>query len=402
MKIFLKNNKGSALITSILVFAVLIILGTSLLSVSYADTTFASHQSNKIQAHYLGRSGVNIGLKILNNELTSTTYNDLDVLTTALNNDAATLLNPPSDPDNDPNSYKVGNAGSFNLSFQRYDTRGIKIISEGIVNGTSQTTETVTLTVKTKLPTQMYNNPGEWVTGINLNKGINPNLSGSYLGKGILLEGHPVQSPKGSNNPSTFQASIIYFTDYNGISLRQINNSTPITFDAEIIYFTSGVTFNNTDDDIKLSVSNVVLENKVDPLQYSIISDPDAGFENYDRYVKFTQGFNINGYKTTYYFKNPSGPPNSYDTYTFKSGVKYGIVYFGDNVTNYDGSLVNYPGSSASSNSGYYFFPNGVSIKDPTSYKDLIPIKSDDAIINALQGMFKLTVSTEPYQWNNN
>ncbi|MDW7672183.1 MAG: hypothetical protein SCK57_12935 [Bacillota bacterium] len=56
--IHLKNNKGSALLTIIVVMAVLIILGFSILSTSVSEGKQAVHHANKIQSKYLARTAV--------------------------------------------------------------------------------------------------------------------------------------------------------------------------------------------------------------------------------------------------------------------------------------------------------------------------------------------------------
>ena len=54
---YIRSNKGSALIWTIIVFVVLVILGISLLTVSLAETKFAVRQERTTQAHYVARAG---------------------------------------------------------------------------------------------------------------------------------------------------------------------------------------------------------------------------------------------------------------------------------------------------------------------------------------------------------
>lgn len=54
----LSGQKGSALVTAIMVFAVLSVLGVAMLSISLSETKFVSHQHNKAQAYYIAHSSV--------------------------------------------------------------------------------------------------------------------------------------------------------------------------------------------------------------------------------------------------------------------------------------------------------------------------------------------------------
>lgn len=54
----LSDQKGSALVTAIMVFAVLSVLGVAMLSISLSETKFVSHQHNKAQAYYIAHSSV--------------------------------------------------------------------------------------------------------------------------------------------------------------------------------------------------------------------------------------------------------------------------------------------------------------------------------------------------------
>jgi len=51
------NDRGSALVITIIIFAVLSVLGVAVLNMSLAETRQVVHQQNKIQSHYVARSG---------------------------------------------------------------------------------------------------------------------------------------------------------------------------------------------------------------------------------------------------------------------------------------------------------------------------------------------------------
>lgn len=57
MRIKLNNRKGSALALVLIVMAVLMILGTTVLKVAVAEDRFANHNEDKIQAYYVARAG---------------------------------------------------------------------------------------------------------------------------------------------------------------------------------------------------------------------------------------------------------------------------------------------------------------------------------------------------------
>lgn len=53
-----KNQRGSALVTTIMVFAVLSVLGVAMLGISLSEVKFVSHQQNKAQAYYIAQSSL--------------------------------------------------------------------------------------------------------------------------------------------------------------------------------------------------------------------------------------------------------------------------------------------------------------------------------------------------------
>ena len=59
----LKNEKGMALVTVIMVMAVMVILGTVVLSLSMSDTSFAKNQEQNLQAEYIARGGADAAAK---------------------------------------------------------------------------------------------------------------------------------------------------------------------------------------------------------------------------------------------------------------------------------------------------------------------------------------------------
>lgn len=369
------RKKGVALVTVIIIMGILVILGTALLSVGVSETKNASWEKSRVQAHYLGRSGVYVGLDLIKNKLNTKIYSDLGVLASELNTQVASLNTSAT-------AFKIGESGKFSLNFESTEPGEVKIKSTGITAGSPNSTELVTYIVKINTGVSMTLNPTEWVNGINLIKGIASDTN--YLGKGVMFEGKPVQSPQGSRSSSIYQASILHFRNYTqagqSLSFKQVTNSIPITFDAEVIYFESGVMLNKTKDPVALSMTDPVMSNRIGNIAYSGI----VGFENYARYSSFI-GTNTSDLYSTY-------------SSQFDPAAKYGIVYFGGDVLRDDDI-------APVLDKGYYFFKSGVDLHNRTagetgSYKNFIKLPDDDAAIKALNAMFRQSPSSSGYIWN--
>lgn len=66
-----KSNKGSTLAIILIVFAVLSILGITIMSLALASTKHASYQENKIQSYYVARSGADATAEYILRNVTS-------------------------------------------------------------------------------------------------------------------------------------------------------------------------------------------------------------------------------------------------------------------------------------------------------------------------------------------
>lgn len=393
-----KNNKGVALVSVLMVFVVLFILGIGLLQVAMADTNQSSWQANRVQAHYLGRSGVHHGIELLESKLTGTTpyTGTIGSLASSLQSQVGT------------STYEIPNVGTYTIRFEEGLYAGqIKIISVGTSTGNPSSSQTVTY-IKELGDTFSFTNPAsEWMTGINLDKNISPsNVNKSYLGQAVLLQTknakNSVQSPKGSG-ASTFQASIVAFREYDGRSLRQITNSIDMTFDAEIILFIGDILLNKTGDDLILTISPDVLKQKTydkkigytkspSILNYgpSIPPSPAAintyavGFEDYERYKYFaTQGDS-----------SVSLALSSWSLGNFETGKNYGVVKLGGGINVDDGTPV-----LTVSDKGYYYFKNGVNLRNP-GVKGLVKINDNDPIVKILDSLLGVSIGTQPPLWN--
>lgn len=388
VKIICKSHKGSALVLVLIVMLVLSILSIALLNISLADTKHAVRGEKNIQAHFIARSGANLGLKILEQKLLAETWLDMATVENNMNIYIGTLHT--SNPEIFSIKENTVVQGNFTIQYEDIDANTLKIISTGTLPGINPVSQTVSITVKTKFPATDVLNPDEWITGINLDKGIT--TAASYLTKGVSLEGNPIQSPKGGYSSSIFQASVISFIDYRDCSFRQINNTVDITFDSEIIFYQSKVQLNSSSppNKIILLVSSDVLSHRpsLEPIQYSTV--PVEGFESVNRYSDIIAGLpSVPGFFDYSLIYNT--------TYSFNAGSSYGIVVFSGNVM--DGSHGEWIPK------GYYFFESGTDITSGNGSqlitdRKLIEIKSDDILRKAIDGLFKYTVSSQAYIWN--
>ncbi len=113
--IHLKKNKGSALLTVIIIMAFLFIIGTSILSTSVTEAKQAVQHSNKVQANYLARTAVD------------------DTAYRLLENDSFT---PSSDP------YELDSNSSFSVVIENvvvdtdeYESvTGFRVVGTGLQN----------------------------------------------------------------------------------------------------------------------------------------------------------------------------------------------------------------------------------------------------------------------------
>lgn len=373
------------------VFIVLFILSVALLQTSFADSQQATWQNNRVQAHYLARSGVYHGIELLEDKLSGTPFSGTIA-------DLVGELQTESGGE-----YTVADVGTYTIAFSSGLYSGeIKITSVGRTDSKYVSTQTVTYTKELGTSFSFTNPASEWMTGINLEKAISPsNSNESYLGHAVLLESknskNAIQSPKGSTNPSTFQASIIVLKDYEGRSLRQITNSIDLTFDGELIYFTGDIELNKNNTPLSLILSNDVLKQKtydkksgfpLSPaiLAYGPSSPPDplpasneyaVGFESFDRYKDFAETSDASYY--------PSG--------SFEAGKNYGVVKLGGGIVDSDGVSI-----LTVTDKGYYYFPEGINLRLPAK---LIKIDDDDPIVEKLDSLLGMSMGDKPPLWDN-
>jgi hypothetical protein len=396
------NNKGSALVTVIMMMVVLTILGLALLNVSLAETKHSVLQERKIQAHYLARSGVNVGLEVLKSKMPYN--NDIQDLINELNNWASVSASLDS-----PAQININE--EFTLAFELMGSREIKIIAEGIVRGKRAVKEVVTLRVKMLTSLLTGGKAEEWYVSHNshnLRHSNNPDTGGyTYLGKGVLMEGkgnsstHFPSNAGGEGGLSIFQASVMQFLkNNNNVSLDYSGSVQDTRFDAEIIIIDGAIRVPNNDFNLYLSLTETVAQDKINNNDSVLYVEDPIVREN----IRNGVGFESEEYYN-YFIKSSYA---HYDDYAFQNNTRYGIVYFGgklvqgvnDNqVSDAEDRL---PNPDSGYMKGYFYYPHDINLnpnKTDLSSK-LIPIREDDPIISLIEGISKVRISSQPYLWD--
>lgn len=345
-----RNSKGSALVVVIIVMAVLTILGSSLLTVSLAESKHAIHQEKKTQAHYLARSGIEIGLNILDTALNNdnTKYiGDLEGLRNFLNTSVG-------NSGSTNRIYTVNDIGSFTIDFLIVNDAFLKICSTGTVNANPSVKSTVTLTMHINSSDDIIN-PTNWInpSGKIIINEI-PESEG-YPNHKVRLNG--VKLPSNAQNKAVILKAAILLTD--NLEIKKEENA---ILDAGVIYFNAPLSIAK-----KASVMFKCSDG---------IKDGN-GFEDFEAYYSFLTKHIPLGellkskeeIKAEYVVRN----------YPFSSNAVYGVVYFKDE-------------------NQYYFFPSGVIYDNYSS--SLIPIDSDDPIIKAIEKIGTMYVETGSFVWD--
>ena len=410
----IRNEKGAALPMVVIIFMILMMLGIAFLRTSESDAQQTVWQNNRVQAHYLGRSGVNQGLLMLKAKLSSDEdpYTDtVQQLIEDLNNQVA-------------NSYTLDDTGTYTIHFDEgIYSRQVRITSVGNISGRLSAEKTVSYMVDL-IPPHQFENPSIWISGRNFVHGTQPtNIDGtlnekSLLGYAVLAQTNniknAVQSPQNPNAHSTFQASLIAFTDSQGESLEQTQNSTAIDFDTEIILFPGEVNLppDSSSNPLILKVSDMVLQQRTEnPLSGKPRAPLFLQFDNddFDTEAQEEEGFvgfeNTSRYEA---FIQETGSNRSLES-EFEEGVVYGVVRFGGGIRQGTGN--NRPAilniESLSNTKGYFYFPSGMDLtKEPRvngnyGLNDLIPIPDDDPLVEILESISRLSVSGKAGLWNN-
>lgn len=235
------KRKGSALVIVIMISCVIIILCTSIIGVGYADATHSIRQEKSVQAYQIARSGVNIGVKKLENAINAA--NSAGKYFSNVNDFISSpIVQPYFNDFND----SLGINGQYNVQFitdsEYTDKDVIKIYSEGTVNNVKTTTA---LQVYLSCPNI---NPEGWINnGWNIKSGnFSMNKKAVVFKTGKTL-GHSVK--KDASSPTVFKAPSIHFTDLdnNGFAAELTNK--PFTLNSNFITFAGGVVTDKTGKD---------------------------------------------------------------------------------------------------------------------------------------------------------
>ena len=371
---YLKNQKGAALVWSIIVLLVLSILGVALLNISLSEAKHSIYSQRKVQAYYLAMSGVEAGFTKAKNITSKNTANEIAT-------EASSQINSGS----------ISGTGNYVVSFAAIGDSGLKITSTGTVPpGINDTVSLIAEIVPAD--SEWVPAPNHWLQNRNtIAHGVSDG-DYAYMNKGIAFTG-PYKSPS-AGGPSTFRASLILFQgiDRNGVTLQQQPNN-DVTIDTKVVFFNEGIVLTTSNRYLKLNLTApTAIYNdfiwgsitNVNPVDF-------AGRPGHDEYLAGREGFqNIVRYNDFIYSDTYPG----YEHYPFVRGDKsYGIVYFEQGVrygNNFGSSDLVIP-------PGYYFFKSGTNIAwfqtavSPTATvlasnanNHLIRINNDDPIIGAI------------------
>lgn len=418
MKRILLNEKGATLPLVLVIFMVLFVLGVSLLQIGMSETKETTWQNNRVQAHYLARSGIEIGKNMLEDELsTFPQTGTLDDLAIALNNAV-------------DSSYTIDGVGDFIVGFSVTPLNEIKVTSVGTtLMANPSASKTVTFTKKLTKAANFENAGSEWFhtndfhfsSNVFPDEGVQPNPK-SFLGRIAFLgsETKAIQNPSvGSPSKiSTFRASIINFGEFDGVSINASSNSY-VRFDSEIVYFNGRIETKNNSY-MEMLLSDKVLAQKtsdeydsnypnpvgdtpggewtLDFVEHDNINEDGdqilEGFESDERYISFMSNFT----ETT--------PSTSYRPSSFEDDVNYGIV----RLVRIDESNTTVLTPDINNSKGYYYFPENTRLDKQSSgdgdygtyygRDDLIEINDNDPITNVLDDLYKWNYGSSQGVWN--
>ncbi len=228
-----KNQKGGALVLVVMVMAVLMILGVSLITVSLAETNFSTRQLNRSQAYFSARSGAEIGLETIKTALATGNYQDVVTLYNDINTPISGAVNSGED--------------TFNVSFVDGGLVAqdrIKIYSQGTAYNVPNTTA---LTIHFTTPSQI---PLDWLNpGQIIRSGFWERTTDPVIVNTAKLLGH---SPKKSSTSlTTWRAPSIHFIDDDGgFSLEVTHKS--LVLETNLVSFKRKILTKDDNDCLRL------------------------------------------------------------------------------------------------------------------------------------------------------
>jgi hypothetical protein len=146
---YLKNKNGMVLPLVLIILFVLMILGVTILNISNADNRHSIYQDNKLQAHYIAKSGAQTMATYLIEKSHSMSYIDINELIDDISDKTSEVINFDS--------------GDFVIKTVKRSVDGqekLDIISKGNYRGITDTV-TVTLLVSIQSEDEDYNPTSE-------------------------------------------------------------------------------------------------------------------------------------------------------------------------------------------------------------------------------------------------
>ncbi|MCW3490304.1 pilus assembly PilX N-terminal domain-containing protein [Dethiobacter alkaliphilus] len=330
-----KNDRGSALPVALLVMFVLTLLGTALWQYFINDTLQVARAENQVQAYYLGRSGVEVGLGLVETVLNDSSLNIHNI------SDLADELE-------DVNTVNAINTGTFDIRFSAdTETEEVTVRSTGTAQGVSQNEAAV---ISMHFPN--LGNPPYWVnSGYIVNSVADPdNPPGGYntpsdqTGNVVFVStdsnvGHPIQQ---SGQIAVFKASFMSFIDAQ--PSLQVQNNAELRLNAGVVSFRDQVYIGNNNAYLYLRTLPESANHSFEVLDSSF---SDGYYYHNIRFQFGTYDFQINGLRTA----EPL------------SGSQVGIVYFGGDLRKGSG---NNPSVylSVGPDGKYYFYTNDTAVHD--------------------------------------
>lgn len=372
-----RNEKGAAMAVALMVMLVLTLFGTALWQYSMADTIQVARSEDKLQAHYLARSGALTGLAVITDFLRKeNSYSSAFDIT----------LNPIDG--------NLENVGTFSVTYLVMNPKSIKITSTGTRNNViDAVTLTVTLgNIPEFLPIDQ--NPAEWVNANQLVFHKAETYSQTAEGQKYLEfmvplmsthQIHPLRAV--SNQIHILNGGMIYFHSHaSGVSLRvTAGNTTHVTLNAIYIHFEHIVEMERQNASsfgrIKIEATDPANPGELRGHTYNDYKNMIDTNPTLNSTVKTQLNNELNS-------KNLAAAP-----------TKYAIIYFGGNVIFNNNPIANNTGTL----SGFYFFPStGVLLHDSTAanLNKLIPISEN--LAKVLRPAYGTTPWVSTSVWNKN
>lgn len=251
----MRDQSGLALVTVLMVVVVLLLLGTALIQSNMLEVTQVQRQEQKTQSHYLARSGLEIGIQYLEQQLAKVkTFNELN------------LVNSLEDDLSDIGAYKVG--------FEKIDSiQSVRLTSTGVANGKPQIEEKIVLTVRVEDSVSVdYASTINWFrkdTGeTENNQQLTHNFTTSPLkcDNPVILE---VDHKMMTDKTHLFEAPAMQFYTTRSDGLLEVSNKDSLTLVTDFVSF-----------DTKIEGKGELILRTIGGKKYGVVYFGDIMYEN--------------------------------------------------------------------------------------------------------------------------